>query len=390
LAERDVAALQATGGEQQAGGENKPMKVARKSLMMRGGVLCLAIIPLACTKKPAEPRAFAAPVVVATAAQKDMPLEINGIGNVEAITGVQIKSMINGEITTVNFKEGQDVRKGDLLFTLDAVPYEADLRNKEATLARDIATAENARADARRYQALFKEGVVASQQTESMQAAADAADALVRADRAAVENAKAQLRYTKIYSPIRGRTGNLSIQLGNVIKANDLPLLSINQIDPIYVTFTIPEQSLGDVKRYMAQHNLKVSARLPNDPLPAEGILTFIDNEVDRQTGTIKLKGTFANADHRLWPGQFVEVTLTLMMQPNVVVVPAQAVQDGQQGQFVFVVDKDMKAQSRQVSVSRTIAGQSVVAKGIDPGEVVVTDGQSRLTPGAKVEFKNQ
>jgi multidrug efflux system membrane fusion protein len=356
---------------------------------MLGMVLGMAAGQVACSSKPAEQRAPVVPVMVAVAAQREMPVEINGIGNVEAITGVQVKPMINGEITAVNFKEGQDVNKGDLLFTIDASPYDADLRNKEATLARDMAVAENARADARRYQALWKEGVVAAQQTEQMQAAADADDALVRADRAAVENAKVQLQYTRIYSPIRGRTGNLAIQLGNVIKANDLALLSINQIDPIYVTFTIPEQSLGDVRRYMAQHALKVTARLPNDPLPAEGTLTFIDNTVDRQTGTIKLKGTFANADRRLWPGQFVDVTLTLTKEPNAVVVPSQAVQEGQQGQFVFVIGKDMTAELRPVEVSRALDGQSVVAKGIQPGEVVVTDGQIRLTPGAKVEMKN-
>jgi multidrug efflux system membrane fusion protein len=365
------------------------VKGNRRRVTALGWTLCLVAGQVACAGRQAEKRAPAVPVAVATAAQKDMPLQINAIGNVEAITSVQVKSMINGEITAVKFKEGQDVAKGDLLFTIDASPYEADLRNKEATLARDIATTENARAEARRYQALWKEGVVASQQAEDMQAAADAGDALVRADRAAVENAKVQLQYTRIYSPIRGRTGSLTIQLGNVIKANDLPLLSINQIDPIYVTFAIPEQQLGNVKRYLAQHSLKVTAKLSGEPQPAEGTLTFIDNEVDRQTGTIKLKGTFANRDHRLWPGQFVDVTLVLAVQPKAVVIPAQAVQEGQQGQFVFVIDKEMKAQARLVSISQTLAGQSVVATGIAPGEVVVTDGQIRLNPGAKVEFIN-
>jgi multidrug efflux system membrane fusion protein len=343
----------------------------------------------ACASKKETRGPASVPVLVATAVQKEMPVDIGVIGNVEAITSVQVKSMINGEITSVNFKEGQDVRKGDLLFIIDPRPFEADLRRNEANLARDIATAENARADSNRYQALWKEGVVASQQAEQMQTASDAAAALVRADHAAVENARVQLLYTKIYSPINGCTGNLTIQLGNVIKANDLSLITINQITPIYVSFTIPEQHLGEVKRYMAQHNLKVTAKLPVDPNPAVGILTFIDNTVDRQTGTIRLKGTFENKDRRLWPGQFVNVVLTLATQPDAVVVPAQAVQEGQQGQYVFVVNKEMTAEARQVSVARTVGGESIVATGIRPGEVVVTDGHLRLVPGAKVELKS-
>ena len=328
-------------------------------------------------------------MLVATAVQKEMPVDISVIGNVESVTSVQVKPMINGEITSVNFKEGQDVRKGDLLFIIDPRPFEADLRRNEANLARDIATAENARADSNRYQELWKEGVVASQQAEQMRTAADAAAALVQADRAAVENARVQLLYTKIYSPINGRTGNLTIQLGNVIKANDLSLITINQIAPIYVSFTIPEQYLGDVKRYMAQHKLKVTAKFPVDPNPVTGVLTFIDNTVDRQTGTIKLKGTFENSDRRLWPGQFVNVVDVGDVPHVVVVVPAQAVQEGQQGQYVFVVDKEMKAEARQVSVARTVGREAVVASGIHPGEVVVTDGHLRLVPGAKVELKN-
>ncbi len=339
-------------------------------------------------KQPARVAA-AVPVTVATAVQKDVPVQITAIGTVESMTSVAVKSMLNGEITSINFKEGQDVKKGQLLFTIDKRPTEADLRRAEATLAKDMATAENARADARRYQALFKEGVVASQQAEQMQTAADAADALVQADRAAVTNARVQLVYTNIDSPINGRTGNVTIQLGNVVKANDLPLVTINQITPIYVTFTIPEQFLGEVKRYMAQRRLTVTAAVPNDAKPAEGMLTFVDNTVDRQTGTIKLKGTFANSDRRLWPGQYINVTLTLTTQPNAVVVPSQAVQNGQQGQYVFVVNKDMTAESRQVSVARTIGNQSVIASGVLPGDVVVTDGQLRLTPGAKVEVKS-
>ncbi|MFB3916587.1 MAG: efflux RND transporter periplasmic adaptor subunit [Terriglobales bacterium] len=358
------------------------------------GVLAGALLwTAACTGGKKNDQAQAprsAPVTVATVVQRDMPVQIHAIGNVESPTSVAVKSMVSGEITSVHFKEGQDVKKGALLFTLDRRPLEAELRRAEATLAKDIATATNARVDARRYAALAREGVIAQQQAEQMESSARADEELVQADRAAVENARAQLQYTTIYSPITGRTGNLSIQLGNVVKANDTPsLVTINQISPIYVTFTIPEQFLSEVKRYMVLHKLAVEASIPNDSRPAVGTLTFIDNAVDRQTGTIKLKATFDNADRRLWPGQFVNVTMTLTTQPNAIVVPAQAVQTGQQGTYVFVVKADNTAESRPVKVARTIAGQSVVESGVQPGDRVVTDGQLRLVPGAKVEIRN-
>mgnify|MGYP005810476133 CR=1 FL=1 len=351
------------------------------------------LIAAGCTGGKKDNQAQAprsAPVTIATVVQKDMPVQVRAIGNVESPISVAVKSMINGEITSVHFKEGQDVMKGALLFTLDRRPLEADLRRAEATLAKDIATATNARVDARRYAALEKEGVIARQQSEQMESSALAAEELVRADRAAVENARAQLQYATIYSPITGRTGNLSIQLGNVVKANDTPsLVTINQLSPIYVTFTIPEQFLSEVKRYMALHTLTVEASIPNDSQPAVGNLTFVDNAVDRQTGTIKLKATFENADRRLWPGQFVNVTMTLTTQPNAVVVPAQAVQAGQEGAYVFVVKADNTAESRPVKIARTVAGQSVVESGVQPGDRVVTDGQIRLVPGIKVDIRN-
>jgi len=355
------------------------------------GALLLAGVLSGCgDKKAAGPRAVSVPVITAVAMQKEVPIQVKAIGTVESPTTVQVKSMINGEITSVRFKEGQEVKKGDLLFTVDRRPIEADLRRAEATLARDIATATNARADANRYEALLKEGVVAQQQADQMRTAADAADALVDADRAAAINSKVQLTYTDILSPISGRTGSLAIQLGNVIKANDTPfLVTVNQIKPIYVTFTIPESMLGNVQRYLAKNRLMVSASIPNDPIPVEGMLTFIDNSVDRQTGTIKLKGTFVNADSRLWPGQFVNVTLTLGRQADAVVIPTAALQNGQQGQFLFVIRKDMTAESRPVTVLRTVGDLAVIQSGVVPGETVVVDGQLRLTTGAKVEVKS-
>ena len=369
--------------------------LAKQSRALKGsilGALLLGIGVLAgCSgkKEVPKPTAMTVPVTVAVAERKDVPIDISAIGTVEAYNTVGIKSQVTGEITSVNFKEGDNVRKGQLLFTIDPRPGEADLRRAEATLAKDQATALNDKAQAARYAELFKQGVVSKQQADQMVTTANASEALVKADQAAVENAHVQLQYTKIYAPISGRTGNLMVQLGNVTKANpDSPIVTINQITPIYVTFTIPEQFLSEVKRYMAQRKLTVAATIPNDPQPATGLLTFIDNAVDTQTGTIKLKGTFENRGYRLWPGQFVNVDLTLAQQPNAIVVPTQAVQTGQSGQFIFVI-KNGVAEMRPVDVARTINGQTIIARGIEPGDTVVTDGQLRLRPGTKVDIRS-
>lgn len=354
-------------------------------------VSALAVSITGCKKKEAQPpKPSAVPVVVSVAEQRDVPVQVKTIATVEAYNAVGVKTMVAGEIMSVQFKEGQDVSKGQLLFTIDPRPMEADLRRVEATLAKDQATAENDRAQAARYAALFKEGVVSKQQADQMVTAANASEALVKADQAAVTNAKVQLQYTKVYAPISGRTGNLMVQLGNVVKANpDNPIVTINQISPIYVTFTVPEQNLSDIKRYMAQHALQVQAEIPNDPKPAVGKLTFIDNAVDKQTGTIKLKASFDNSDRRLWPGQFVNATLTLTTQPNAITVPNEALQTGQQGQFVYVVRQDGVAEARPVTLSRTVEGRSVIASGLQPGDKVVTDGQLRLRSGeTKVEIR--
>ncbi len=331
------------------------------------------------------------PVVVASVSQKDVPLTLRSIGNVQAIETVQVKSLVNGQIVAVHFKEGQDVENGSLLFTLDARQFEADLKKAEGTLARDIAQANNARVQAQRYAKLLQEGVVSKQQYDEFIASAEANDASVAADRAAVDAAKVQLQYTKIYSPITGRTGNLSINNGNVVKANDVPLVSINQITPIYVQFAIPEQQLADVKHYMKAGTLRIQATsqgTDQKDAAADGGLTFIDNAVDSATGTIRLKGTFKNENHNLWPGQFVDVVMILATQPNAITVPSQAVQTGQRGQFVFVVKPDMTADMRLVQVQRTFNGESIITTGVQPGERVVVDGQLRLTNGTKVEIK--
>jgi multidrug efflux system membrane fusion protein len=316
---------------------------------------------------------------------------VKAIGAVEAYSNVSVKTQITGELTGVHFKEGQDVSKGQLLFTLDKRPFEAAFKQAQGMLAKDQAQAANARAQAKRYESLNKAGVVSKEEYEQMQSNADALDAAVLADQAAVDSARVQVVYCTIYSPIDGRTGPLLIHQGNMIKANDTPfLVSINQVQPIYATFTVPEQNLADIKRYSSQGKLRVQAFIPNDTRgPAVGWLSFIDNTVDQATGTIKLKGEFANTDRRLWPGQFVDVVLTLAQQPKTIVVPSQAIQNGQTGQFVFVIKPDMTVEARPVTLDRSTDGQAVISKGLAAGEQVVTDGQLRLVPGVtKVELK--
>jgi len=345
-----------------------------------------------CTGTKAAPsRNVAVPVLAATVEQKDVPLQAKAIGAVEAYSNVSVKTQITGELVGVHFREGQDVSKGQLLFTLDKRPFEAALKQAQGMLARDQAQAANARAQAQRYEALYKSGVISKEEYDRQESNASALEAAVVADQAAVENARVQLIYCTIYSPIDGRTGPLLIHQGNMIKANDTPfLVSINQIQPIYVSFTVPEQNLAEIKRYSSQGKLRAQAFIPNDTRgPATGWLSFIDNTVDQATGTIKLKGEFANADRRLWPGQFVDVVLTLTQQPKAIVVPSQAVQNGQQGQFVFVIKPDMTVEARPVILDRSTDGQAVIARGLNAGEQVVTDGQLRLVPGiTKVELK--
>jgi multidrug efflux system membrane fusion protein len=349
-------------------------------------VLVVAALLTACGKTKAGPPVdSAAPVVVAAAMQRDIPLEVKAVGTVEAYSNVQVKSMIAGEITREGFAEGQDVRRGDLLFVIDSRPYQAALAQAQGNLARDSAQEANARAQGTRYAALFKEGVVSREQYDSITAAADALKQALEADRAAVETAKVNLTYTTIFSPIDGRTGNLMVHRGNVVKANDISILSINQVQPIYATFAVPEMYLPEIKRSQAGRKLVVTVRVPNEPKPAEGMLTFIDNTVDPATGMIKLKATFTNHDRRLWPGQFADVSMTLSTDKNAVLIPSAAVQTGQNGQYVFVVKPDNTAELRNVTVSRVVGSDSVITSGVQAGEQVVTDGQVRLTPGKKV-----
>lgn len=352
----------------------------------------VAVLLTGCSEKKVQSAAPAVvPVTVAQVVQKSVPLELDAIGTVEAYKTVTIKPQVNGELVGVQFSEGQDVRAGQVLFTIDRRPFEAALKQAEAQWQRDLAQQQQARVQATRYAALFKEGVVAKEQFDEVQATADALDATVAADKANVENAKVNLDYCTITAPLDGRTGNLLLHQGNLLKANDdgSKLVVINQITPIYVAFSIPEQYLEQIRRYEGSGKLEVKAVIPGEEKnPADGKLSLINNMVDAGTGTITLKGMFANGDKRLWPGQFVNVVLVLADEANRIVVPSQAVQTGQNGQFVFVVKGD-SAESRPVKVVRTQGQESVIESGLAAGEQVVTDGQSRLTPGSKVQIKS-
>jgi membrane fusion protein, multidrug efflux system len=332
------------------------------------------------------------PVVLARVERKPVPLQLTAIGTVEASTSVAVRAQITGELTSVNFKEGDDVVAGQVLFTLDRRPLEAALKQAEANLARDLAQATNARAQAGRSQELAARGIIAREQVESSAATASALDASVGADRAAVENATVQLQYATITAPMSGRTGALTVHPGNLVRANDTaPLVVINQFSPVDVSFGIPERRLLLLNKHLAEGSLRVEARPPGDEQhPSVGRISFVDNAVDATTGTIRIKGTFPNADRRLWPGQFVNVVAILATDPNATVVPSVAVQTGQQGTYVFVVKSDQTVEMRPVVIARTSAADAVVESGLKDGETVVIDGQLRLVPGSRITAKTE
>lgn len=346
-----------------------------------------------CSSKPAESQGmrmeFRVPVTVARAVAKTMPVQVEVIGNVEAYSNVSVRAQMAGEIERAYFTQGQDVKKGQMLFTLDRRPVEATLHQYEANLARDQAQLANARAQAERNGKLFEAGIISKDQYDTIRTNAQALEATERADKAAIENAKVDLSYCSIYSPIDGRTGSYQVYPGNIAKVNDTVLVVINQIHPIYVTFAVPEQYLAEVKRYLAVGPLAAQAFIPNDPRPpAVGQLAFIDNAVDTTTGTIKMRATFQNPDNRLWPGQFVSVVMRLTTRPNATVVPSQSVQTGQAGKYLFVVKPDDTAELRPVVAGESVNGETVIEKGVAPGDNVVTDGQLLLAPGSKVQIK--
>jgi membrane fusion protein, multidrug efflux system len=422
------------------------------SRALLAGALAAALAAAGCSDTPggaqARPSASAVapavPVGAAVAEERAVPVQVTTVGNVQAYTTVGVKSQVAGQIQQVHFTEGQEVKRGALLFTIDPRPLEAAVRQSEATVAkdraqlrqseaafaqrqaevtqalanleRDQAQLENARVQEQRYATLVQKDLVAREQYDQVRTALAALQATVQADRAAVENARAsaraaeamvdnaraviqadeamvetarlQLAYTTIRAPMDGRTGNLLVQGGNVVKATeDNPLVVIAQIRPIYVSFAVPQQHLAAIKRYRAEGSLKVEALPGGGQRPVAGAVTFMNNTVDPSTGTIQLKATFPNTDNALWPGEFVDVALTLTTE-HAVVVPAQAVQAGQQGAFVFVVKPDLTVESRPVKVGRRLAGELVIEQGVKGGERIVTDGQLRLVPGARVEVK--
>jgi multidrug efflux system membrane fusion protein len=332
----------------------------------------------------------AVPVATAKVEQKSMALALTVIGTAEASSNVAVHAQITGSLTSVNFKEGDDVTKGQVLFTLDRRPLEGALQQAQATLARDTAQSAQAKSTAARYQDLQNRGIATKEQADQSRTTAAALDATLESDRAAVENAKVQLQYATIASPISGRTGALIVHEGNLVRANDATaLVVINQVAPIYVSFGIPEGRLPELKRYLAQGTVRVEATAPGETTSSSGRITFIDNAVDSTTGQIKIKASFPNGDHRLWPGQFANVVVTLSTEPNAVVVPTAAVQHGQQGDYVFVVKPDMTVDLRTVAIQRQVAEAAVVQSGLKPAEIVVTDGQLRLVAGARVSIKS-
>jgi multidrug efflux system membrane fusion protein len=333
----------------------------------------------------------AVPVTVAPVLTKAMPIEITVIGTAEAFSNVGIRSQITGLLEKVNFTEGDDVQQGQVLFTLDRRPLELALREAQANLERDTARAENAALMTKRYEDLAKRGIAPREQLDTSRADMAALNATVNADKAAVENASVQLDYATIKAPISGRTGALAVHEGNLVRANDqTALVTINQIMPMSVSFSVPESRLSELKRYLALGALAVRATPPNDEGPAAvGRIAFIDNAVDENSGTIRVKGTFANTDRRLWPGQYVNVVVTLTTDPKAIVVPSVAVQNGQQGTFVFVVKPDQTVEMRPVTVQRVSASETVLASGgVQPGDTVVTDGHLRLVPGSRISVK--
>ncbi|HME99526.1 MAG TPA: efflux RND transporter periplasmic adaptor subunit [Terriglobia bacterium] len=384
-------------------------------------VFILILLLAGCSSEKAaavaQQQAPAAPVLVSKAMLKSVPIEIQSVGNAEAYSSVSVKSQVGGELTVVDFKEGTDVRKGDRLFVIDPRPYESQVAQAEAALAKDkaqlqaaqanlskeIAQEEFAQAQAKRYSELLQKGLLAPDSAEQINAQAKAASEAVRADRAeidsmraniaadqaALDRAKLQLEYCTIRSPIDGRTGQLMVKQGNVVKATDVELVTINQLHPIYVTFTVPEINLPLIKARMAAGKVSVVVYLQGQDEAVEtGTLTFVENIVDSATGTIRLKALFDNRADKLWPGQFVRVVVRSNDSSNSIVVPVTAVQTRQDGKFVFVVKPDMTVEARAVLTGRTIERDVVIEKGLSEGESVVTTGQLRLVPGSRIQIK--
>jgi multidrug efflux system membrane fusion protein len=354
-------------------------------------ILAVSILgaPACSRESESRPRPLAVPVAAAQATKKTVPVQLKAIGAVEAYSVVSIKSQVGGILTRVHFNEGQEVAKGDLLFTIDSRPYKAVLNQAQANLAKDKAQLENARADLKRYEELIKNKFATQAQYDAIRTNVSVLEAALAADQAIVQNARLEYKNCTIRSPLTGKTGSLYSNEGNLIKANaDTPMVVINQIQPVYVSFAVPAGVLPQIKKSMAAGGVKVEALLEDAESPERGVLSFVDNAVDVSSGTIKLKATFPNDGKLLWPGQFINVAMTLSTITEAIVVPSQAVQTGQKGQFVFLIKQDLTVENRPVVSSLTVDGESVVEQGLEPGDSVVTDGQVSLVPGAKVKIK--
>jgi multidrug efflux system membrane fusion protein len=369
----------------------------KNSILIRAAFVGM-ILAAGCSRGNRNAGVPGVPVLIAKAIATNVPVRIDPppVGHVMAISTVTIHSQIQGMISVIHFREGQEVKKGDPLFTIDPRPTQAALDQARADLQRDAAQLEYATVNFAREQKLFDAKIISRDELDTNQAALDTATGVVAADKAAITNALLNLEFCHIDSPVDGVTGGLQSYVGNVVKAPDDALLTINQIHPIYVAFAVPEQYLPEIKRQMRDKNLKVSASFQNmDGAPPQGDLTFIDNSVDETTGTILLKATFPNEDRALWPGQFVQVELTLSELTNAIVVPTQAVQTGQTNQFVYVVKPDptnatiQVVEERSVTIGINYENKTVVERGLQAGEMVVTDGQLRLAPGVKVSVKS-
>jgi len=353
--------------------------------------LVILLVASGCSKEQAAPapRAATVPVLVSKVTQRAMPVQLTAIGNVGGYT-VSVRAQVAGELLEVHFKDGDFIHEGQLLFTIDPRPYEAALAQVQATLLRDKAVAANSRSQEQRYTKLLADGVVSPSNADASKSAADAADATVAADEAALKTAQLNLEYCTIYSPMDGRTGSALVKPGNLVKVADVPLVVIKRLSPIEVNFTVPQEYLPAITKYLAAGPLHVEATVPNSSdRPEVGTLVFVDNAIDATTGTISLHARFDNRRNVFWPGMYVNVLITLAEQSNATVIPSQAITADQQGSFVYVVSAEGTVAPRPVVSSRSVEGQAVIDKGLKPGETVVTDGQVRLVPGARVQIKN-
>ncbi|HML94820.1 MAG TPA: efflux RND transporter periplasmic adaptor subunit [Thermodesulfobacteriota bacterium] len=395
-------------------------RVFRRSGLLFFTSLVALVLSLSCDRgdskaegSPGGGQGEGVPVTVARATSKDVPVRLSAIGNVEPYSTVEIKPQVEGQLSRVYFKEGENVKSGDLLFLIDPRPYENALRQAEANMARNTAMMKNAEQNAVRYEDLINKGVVSAQQYDQVKAEFESLKASVNADRSAVANAKLELEYCSIRSPIDGRIGEILVHEGNTVETRTTLLAVINQTKPVFVDFSVPEHFLALIREYLAASgDLKVYATIPytsrkdggsaamdkdteavgvspGDRPPAEGTLSFIDNRVNESTGTVRLKAVFENDDEALWPGKFVNVSLNLTTQEDVTVVPARAVQSGQSGDYVFVVKPDSTVESRPVVPGARVDREVVITKGLKPGEIVVTEGQLRLVTGMKVRVND-